>query len=175
MWCADFETDSCAIIACIFVLSGVIFIEKDKVLVAHDQEQAAKEAKRQSDAAIARAEDNAKAAETAKAAAKDAAEDAEARLATATEGARAQARAIELYATAIDVVGKGLVICAAHRLVVKHVNTTWEEITGYSRAEVVGREGGTKLLQGPDTDAAAVDAMRNAIREGVPYYNHTKL
>ena len=76
--------------------------------------------------------------------------------------------AAHLYATAIDVLGKGVVITDAQQNV-KHVNQTWCTITGYTRDESVGRQGGTKFLQGAGTDADAIDAMRQAVRTGKSY------
>ena len=197
-WAGKFDTDGNFLIGMIFVVAGVAFTEKAKLLADIDREQAVAAAKRQSDAAIAAAVDTAKVAEAAEAAAMDAVEVAEARLATAADDAEEQAHAIELYACAIDVAGKGIVITDAQQRV-KHVNITWctssvcrahfliarrfafhshdadfscpiaGTLTGYTRAESVGREGGTRFLQGPQTDTAAVHAMRSAIREGKPF------
>jgi PAS domain S-box-containing protein len=47
------------------------------------------------------------------------------------------------------------------------VNPAFEERTGYSLAEVRGRTPGS-FLQGKNTDPAAVDRLRDAIREGRP-------
>lgn len=43
------------------------------------------------------------------------------------------------------------------------VNNAFEEMTGYSQAEILGRN--CRFLQGPDTDKNAIDEIRNAIRE----------
>ena len=61
--------------------------------------------------------------------------------------------------------GKGIIITNARQVVI-HVNKTWCTITGFSAAEAVGKEGGTKFLQGPKTDAAACARMGAAIRAG---------
>ena len=42
------------------------------------------------------------------------------------------------------------------------VNPAFERTTGYSREEVQGRN--CRFLQGPDTDPAAVQAVRDALR-----------
>ncbi|MFP9061072.1 bacterio-opsin activator domain-containing protein [Natrialbaceae archaeon A-chndr2] len=47
-----------------------------------------------------------------------------------------------------------------------YVNSAYEELTGYPGDEVVGRN--CRLLQGPESDAAATDEMRAAIDEERP-------
>ena len=44
------------------------------------------------------------------------------------------------------------------------VNSGFERITGYARAEVVGRN--CRFLQGPETDTQAIAELRNAIADG---------
>ena len=80
----------------------------------------------------------------------------------------AASRAIQLHATAFDVAGKGIII-TNEKQVVLHVNKTWCSITGYSVAEAVGKEGGSKFLQGPKTDAVACARMGAAVRAGQKY------
>jgi PAS domain S-box-containing protein len=57
------------------------------------------------------------------------------------------------------------------------VNQGFERITGYPAAEVMGRKPGS-FLQGPGTEDATVDYMRDCIRKGVPFevevQNHRK-
>jgi len=44
-----------------------------------------------------------------------------------------------------------------------YVNSGFERLTGYARDEILGRN--CRFLQGPDTDPAALDRLRTAIRE----------
>jgi len=43
-------------------------------------------------------------------------------------------------------------------------NRAFSELTGYSQQELVGRN--CRLLQGPQTDPAAVDAIRDSVSSG---------
>src|SRR5664279_5163443 len=47
-----------------------------------------------------------------------------------------------------------------------YANAGFERLTGYSVADVLGRN--CRFLQGAGTDTATVDALRNAIREKLP-------
>lgn len=47
-----------------------------------------------------------------------------------------------------------------------YVNKGFENLTGYTPADVIGRN--CRFLQGPDTDPAAVAAIREAVRTGTP-------
>ena len=67
------------------------------------------------------------------------------------------------------------------------VNTSFEKLTGYNSAEVVGRN--CRFLQGPDTDLETVQRMRDALsahvacdvdlinykKNGEPFWNHLAL
>ncbi|WP_254839201.1 bacterio-opsin activator domain-containing protein [Natronomonas marina] len=47
-----------------------------------------------------------------------------------------------------------------------YINDAFEELTGYDKAEAVGRN--CRFLQGEDSDGEAIDAMREAVDEGEP-------
>ncbi len=51
---------------------------------------------------------------------------------------------------------------------IEWVNAGFTRLTGYAAAEVIGRRPG-QLLQGPDTSAETVTAMRQAIAAGAPF------
>ncbi len=57
-----------------------------------------------------------------------------------------------------------------------YANSGFERLTGYSSAEVIGRN--CRLLQGPDTDPAAIAEIRTALREqrecSVEFLNYRK-
>ncbi len=60
----------------------------------------------------------------------------------------------------------GIVIADAREpdLPIIYINPAFERLTGYSAAEVVGRN--CRFLQGKDTDQPAIDELRAALREG---------
>ena len=47
-----------------------------------------------------------------------------------------------------------------------YVNAAFEQMTGYSRAEVIGQT--PRILQGPNTDRAALDRIRAALKRWLP-------
>ena len=49
---------------------------------------------------------------------------------------------------------------------VVYCNPSFERLTGYSRADIIGRN--MRILQGPDTDAEVRTAMRSAVAAGEP-------
>ncbi len=67
---------------------------------------------------------------------------------------------------AIKAVSQGVIIAGADRLILT-ANRAFSEITGYSEAEIVGRN--CKFLQGPLTDPGTVEAIRVAQRHGVEF------
>ncbi len=81
---------------------------------------------------------------------------------------RAAAEQLFLLERAISVTAEG--ICISSMLEpdepLIYVNSGFEELTGYAREEVLGYN--CRFLQGPDTDPAAVAAIRAALRGGQP-------
>ena len=71
-----------------------------------------------------------------------------------------------LMERAIDSATNGIVISDAQQpdMPIIYVNPAFESITGYSRAEVVGRN--CRFLQADDHDQPALDDLRAALREG---------
>jgi PAS domain S-box-containing protein len=74
--------------------------------------------------------------------------------------------ALKLRNQAISASSNGIVIIDATLpdMPIIYVNPAFEDITGYTMAEVVGRN--CRLLQGEDTDQACLEDLRTAIREG---------
>ncbi|MCU0547005.1 MAG: PAS domain S-box protein [Oscillatoriaceae cyanobacterium Prado104] len=70
-----------------------------------------------------------------------------------------------LYDRALAATSNGIAIADAMQpdLPVVYCNPAFEKITGYDRSEIIGRN--CRFLQGPDTDRAAVDRIRVALRE----------
>ncbi|MGQ0711468.1 MAG: EAL domain-containing protein [Rhodoferax sp.] len=62
---------------------------------------------------------------------------------------------------ALGAISQGVVISDAEGLTLS-VNRAFEQLTGYGAAELIGRN--CSLLQGPATDAATVEAIRQALR-----------
>jgi PAS domain S-box-containing protein len=52
-----------------------------------------------------------------------------------------------------------------------YVNDGFTKMTGYSREEVIGKS--PRILQGPKTDRAVLDKLRERLREGQPFFGHT--
>ncbi|MDG3005472.1 PAS domain S-box protein [Paludisphaera mucosa] len=84
-----------------------------------------------------------------------------------TDQQRAEAD-LRLRDRAIRAVGQGIVIADADRPddPIIYVSPGFERLTGYDSEEVLGRN--CRFLQGEDTDPAAVDRLREAIRGGEP-------
>lgn len=73
---------------------------------------------------------------------------------------------LRLYDRAMAATSCGITISDAiqpHNPII-YCNPAFERITGYSAAEVLGRN--CRFLQGPDTDPAAVEQIRQALRTG---------
>lgn len=66
----------------------------------------------------------------------------------------------------LDVANVGLLVTDVQRRIV-YVNAAFSQATGYSQAEVLGRN--CSILQGPATDPADVAYMRDALDRGEPF------
>jgi PAS domain S-box-containing protein len=77
-------------------------------------------------------------------------------------------RELALLRQAVDGAGTGFVLTDPkqddHPIV--YVNRAFLEMTGYAENEVLGRN--CRFLQGPDTDPAAIDELRSAVRDNRP-------
>lgn len=76
--------------------------------------------------------------------------------------------ALHLRDRAIQAATQGLMITGPQQFdcPIIYVSPSFERITGYSSAELLGRN--CRLLQGADTDPSAIDLFRLAIRNGEP-------
>jgi PAS domain-containing protein len=71
------------------------------------------------------------------------------------------------YADEDRVTSRGrAVVVTDGRGVILHVNAPWQELTGFSAAESVGRT--CRFLQGPLTSSDAADALNEKLRTGLP-------
>ncbi|MEG4106916.1 PAS domain S-box protein [Microcoleus sp. S13_C5] len=70
-----------------------------------------------------------------------------------------------LYDRALAATSNGIAIADATRpdKPIVYCNGAFERITGYDRSEIIGQN--CRFLQGPDTDGAAVDRIRVALKE----------
>jgi two-component system, cell cycle sensor histidine kinase and response regulator CckA len=75
---------------------------------------------------------------------------------------------LRLRERAIQAVSQGILITDANRPdnPIIYASTGFEKLTGYTAAEVIGRN--CRFLQGKDTDQASVSHLREALREGGP-------
>lgn len=81
---------------------------------------------------------------------------------------RASASTLQLAGAALACTAEAVVITDPNQpdSPIIYVNSAFEALTGYSRAEVVGRN--CRLLQGPDTDPAVLADLAAALEEGRP-------
>ena len=86
----------------------------------------------------------------------------------ATSGARPSVTGLriemgQLFEQAVEQTRMSLCVTDPHQPdnPIVYVNQAFEEITGYARAETLGRN--CRFLQGPETDPAAVDRVRQAL------------
>lgn len=79
-----------------------------------------------------------------------------------------QREQFKLLSLVADETDNSVIITDADRRI-EFVNGGFERMTGYTAAEVIGRKPG-EFLQGPMTDPATVERIREALREGVSSY-----
>ena len=83
------------------------------------------------------------------------------------ETLRISLETLQLHDSALGAISQGVIITdAAARTT--YVNAAFETITGYTMADMLGRN--CNLLQGPATDAATVCTMAAAIHAGRPFH-----
>ena len=73
----------------------------------------------------------------------------------------------------------GIIICSAKKTIdIEYVNPAWCKLTRYTKTDVVGLAGGSKFLQGPETDPKSIEQMARAIEEQTKFsglvLNYTK-
>ena len=92
-----------------------------------------------------------------------------AELARANDELRAALRENSRLAAAIDSCQLGVLISDPSQADMPTIfaNPAFTHVTGYARAEIIGRN--CRFLQGPETDPAAVEEMRQAIKHRRPY------
>lgn len=77
-------------------------------------------------------------------------------------------RKFNLLSLVADQTDNSVIITGPDRLT-QYVNPGFERLTGYSPAEVIGRNPGS-VLQGPHTDAKTVERIRDHLPSGRPFY-----
>ena len=77
---------------------------------------------------------------------------------------------VTLYAKAVEVMGKGLIVASAECEIV-HVNKTWCQISGFAKEDVVGKREFVEkcCFAGDLTDKRETDAVARAIAGGLPF------
>ncbi len=79
-----------------------------------------------------------------------------------------QEQDLRLKSTALDRISHGIIIAIAGQgRPMIYVNPSFERISGYAAADVLGRA--CDFLQGPDTDPATVQAISDALRRHRPF------
>jgi methyl-accepting chemotaxis protein len=73
-----------------------------------------------------------------------------------------------LLSLVADGTDNSVIITDANKLII-FVNRGFERLTGYKMAEVVGKSPG-RLLQGPNTDQATIERVRQRLARGEPFY-----
>jgi len=76
---------------------------------------------------------------------------------------------LKLRDRAMEAVGEGIMITDATELdsPIIYVNPAFEQITGYSNEQAIGRN--ARFLQGEDTDQSAIQAIRTSVEEAGTY------
>lgn len=79
-----------------------------------------------------------------------------------TASLQTQVNRLQVHETTLEQIPQGVLFCAPdHRIV--YANPGFEQTTGYSRHEVMGRT--CALLEGPETDPATATNIQHALRE----------
>ncbi|HEX8833336.1 MAG TPA: ATP-binding protein [Abditibacteriaceae bacterium] len=82
--------------------------------------------------------------------------------------ARLEIESLRLRERALNAINSGIIIADARQIdcPLIYVNPGFEQLTGYTPGEVLGRN--CRFLQGPQTDLATIAILREAIREAQP-------
>ena len=82
---------------------------------------------------------------------------------------RAQVDDLRTLTTVLDRAPFGIVLVDPHRedMPITYANEAYCRITGYPREEIIGRN--ARMLQGPDTDSKALQALRESLRRQEPF------
>lgn len=75
--------------------------------------------------------------------------------------------ALRLRDNALGAISQGVLISDARRCTT-YVNQAWQEISGYTSAEMAGRS--CAMLQGPGTDPEALTGLRQALDAALPFH-----
>jgi len=83
------------------------------------------------------------------------------------ESLRVSLGTLQLHDSALGAISQGVIITDPHALTT-YVNAAFESITGYAKADIVGRSCG--ILQGPGTCPATRQALSEAVHAGRPFH-----